>query len=362
MRRTLIGAGIALLILGIGYRVSGIGSGVSSFAEETAPANTTGTTEAKEEEQLKFVGTFYDTRVPEQNYFFIKSVISVFGNKFGKQPKTPEEVEEAVWDQLLMSYEAFRRGITVNQEEVDGEVDKILQAERVAFDRKSDRAGYEKWVKEKTNEPIALFENQIRHMIQLQRLKEEVMKAIEPEVTDAEALQGFLNENSSLDVELVQYDLEKDAGMWYNKAIMDPASWDKEKAARPKDFRRPGGVTCQFLIDFWGIPEKALQEMVRMKPGEFHKPEPIYKGWGVFKVLGSTAADGSKFEEVKERYREKVKAGKRYTGYGEWFEKFKKDANIQIYPAAVADGSQPKNPSTNAQGSVMSETEGQKEE
>ena len=294
------------------------------------------------EPEPKYVGSFFDTKVPEQNYYFVKSVITVFGNRFGKQPKTAEEVEGAVWDQLLLSFEAFRRGIAVNQEEVDGEINKILQAERVTFDWKKDAAAYEKWVKDKANEPAGLLANQIRHQLQLQKLKEQVMEAIEPSVTDDEAFQGFLNENSSLDIELVQFDVEKDARNFYDKVKVGPDAWEKEKAKRPKDFRRPGGVTTQFLIDFWNIPQGDLQKMVKMKAGEFYGPAAVFKGWGVFKVLGSTAADESKFNDLKDRYREKVKAGKRYEGFGAWFEKLKKDANIQIFPVDVAAKDKPK--------------------
>jgi len=294
------------------------------FSEEPPPT--------VKEDQKTYVGGFFDTQVPEQNYLFIKGVIAVFGNKFGKQPKSAQETEEVVWDQLLMSFEAFRRGITVSQEEVDDEVNKILQSERVTFDWKKDKEAYEKWVKGKTNEPASFFENQIRHMIQLQKLKEQVMQAIEPTVTDEEAFQGFLNENSSIDLELAQFDAKEDAVSFYDKVKSDPDAWEKEKSKGGKDFRRPGGVTCQFLIDFWKIPEKALQEMVKLKPGEFYKPETIYKGWGVFKVLGSKAADETKFNDIKERYYEKIKAGKRYGGFNEWFENLKKEANIKVFP------------------------------
>ncbi|OGW75119.1 MAG: hypothetical protein A2Z72_06820 [Omnitrophica bacterium RBG_13_46_9] len=291
----------------------------AAFAEETPKA----------EEATKFVGSFFDAPVPEQNYFFVKSVIAVFGNRFGKQPTTEKEVEDAAWDQLLLSFEAFRRGITVDQEEVNGEVNKILQTEGVPFDWRTDKESYEGWLKEKTNESPALFENQIRHMIQLQKLKTQVIQSIEPAVTEEEAFQGFLNENSSIDLELVQFDVEEDAVTYYTKVKSDPAYWEKEKSEKPENFRHPGGVTCQFLIDFWKIPEKPLQDMVKMKPGEFHNPEPIYKGWGVFKVLGSTQADESKFTEVKNRYSEKVRAGKRSEGFGVWFENLKKEANIK---------------------------------
>lgn len=301
------------------------------------PAQAAGLEMVKDTKQPepKYVGSFFDTKVPEENYFFIKGVIAVFGNKFGKQPTNPQEIEDAVWDQLLLSFEAFRESINVDKEEVDVEVSKILQAEHVEFDWMKDKAAYEKWLKGKANEPPSLFESQIHHLIQLKKLREKIMAGIEPTVTDDEALDGFINENSSLDLELVQFDKESDARDFYNKVRANSSEWDKEKAKRPKDFRRPGGVTAQFLIDFWSIPAKALHEMSNMKPGEFYGPKPIYKGWGLFKVLGATAADESKFNEVKERYREKVKAGKRYEGFNDWFKKLKEDAKINVYPVGT---------------------------
>jgi hypothetical protein len=287
-------------------------------------------------------GSFFNMPVPEENYYFIKSVLMVFGNKFGPQPSTEKEKEDVVWDQLLLSFEAFRRNIIVTQEEVDAEIGKLLGAEGVTFDRKKDNAAYEKWLKERVNEPATLFENQVRHLIQIQKLKEEIMRGIDVPVADSEAFQAFLNENSSLDVELVQYDLEKDAGAFYNKVRSDSKAWDKEKEKRPGDFKRPGGVTVQFLLDFWKIPSSAQHEMVGMKPGQFHKPEPIYKGWGVFKMLGSKKADQSAWNaKTKEHYAEKIKAANRYEGYNEWFKQVKKEADIKIYKvmenAGIAD-------------------------
>ena len=276
-------------------------------------------------------GSFFNMPVPEENYYFIKSVVMVFGNKFGPQPKTEKEIEDAVWDQLLLSFEAFRRNIVVGQEEADAEIDKMLAAEGTAFDRKNDKAAYEAWLKKRVNEPVALFENQIRHLIQIQRLKDDVMKGIDLPVNEAEAFQGFLNENSSLDVELAQFDSRNDAVAFYNKVRGNKGAWDKEKEKAPDKFKRPGSVSVQFILDFWKIPQAAQHEMVGMKPGEFYKPEPIYKGWGVFKVLGSKKADRSAWPKSKEHYIEKIKAGKRYEGYNNWFRDLKKEADIRVY-------------------------------
>jgi len=288
-------------------------------------------TETAQKPVIKSAGSFFGMPVPEDNYYFIKSVVMVFGNKFGPQPKTDKERESVIWDQLLLSFEAFKRNIVVGPEEVGAEIDKMLSAEGAAFDRKKEKAAYEEWLKKRVNEPVNLFENQIRHLIQMEKLREDVMKSIDPLVSDEEAHRAFLNENSSLDVELVQFDSEKDANDFYIKVRKDKKAWDKRKEKSPAEFKRPGGVTVQFLLDFWKIPERAQHEMVGMKPGEFHSPEPIYKGWGVFKVIGSTKAEEEAWNAAsKEHYIGKMKTGKKYEGYNDWFRKTKEAADIKV--------------------------------
>jgi predicted Zn-dependent peptidase len=58
-----------------------------------------------------------------------------------------------------MSFEAFRRNITVTQEEVDAEVDKELKEIKASFDRKQDKKAYAAWIQETFNEAPELFEN-----------------------------------------------------------------------------------------------------------------------------------------------------------------------------------------------------------
>jgi len=284
----------------------------------------------------KFVGEFFDIRVPEENYYFIKSVLAVFGNKWGPQPKTPQEEEECIWDQLLLSYEAFRRGITVEQKEVDKEVTTALQSGKAEFDWKADKEAYEKWVKEKTGAPTALFENQIRHLLQVEKLRQQIMDSINPAVSEKEARQDFINEYNTLGIELVQFDKGKDAEYFYRKAKANQNFWDEEKKKRPNDFKRLGFVSTAFLIDIWKIPQDAISKMMKMNIGQLHPPAPIYKGFGVCKVLEKRPAKEAEFVKVKKSYFEKIKRRKQYDGLSEWFRSLKEQAKIKIYPDAFA--------------------------
>ena len=278
-------------------------------------------------------GRLFELDVPRDNYLFIKGVLSVFGNKFGEPPRNPQEEENCVWDQLVLSYEAYRRGIVVGPDEIEAEVKKILEADKAAFDFEADRPAYEKWVKEKVNAPVEFFENQIRHLIQLEKTRQQVMDTIEPRVSEAEARQEFLNEYNSLSVELVEFADLKEARDFYNKVKGRSGFWDEEKAGNTWEFRRPGFVALEFLMDIWRFPKDAAYKMMKLKAGSIYAPMPIYKGYGVCKVLDTRPADEREFqkERIKESYYQQLRTRKKYEGLDAWFRGLKKQANVEVY-------------------------------
>ncbi len=277
-------------------------------------------------------GEFFGIRVPVSNYYVVKGALLVFGNKWGPQPATPEELEGCVWTDLVLSYEAFRRTVTVTQEELDEEIAKIVKDEKVAFDWKKDKDAYKKWVKDKTTEPVDLFENQLRHLIQIKKLREQVMEGIHPTVTDEEAFQEYLDEYNTLGIELVQLDDLKAAEEFCKKAKAEPKFWDEERGKRPKDFRRPGFVSLEFLMAMWKLPRDAAYKMMKMEIGDIYPPAPIYKGYGVFKVLEKRPADESKYPAQKDFYHKKIEMRKKYEEMQEWVKKLKEEAEIKVNP------------------------------
>lgn len=282
--------------------------------------------------EQKFVGEFFEVKVSLENYSFVKGCLMVFGNKFGASPKTPQEEEKVIWDQLLLSYEAFRRGVVINQEEVDREVDKILQAEKTSFDRKMDKAAYEKWVKDKVNASWELFENQIRHFLQIEKLRQQIMNGIEPPVTRKEAFEEFLNEHNSLDVEMIKFADKKAADSFYLAARGQQKLWDEEKNKRPNDFKRIGLVSWEFLLDIWKFPKDDLEKMLTMEKLRIHQAFPIYNGYAVCRIMETRPANKKDFERFKDYYYEQVRGRKKNNDLDLWFENLKKQAKIKIYP------------------------------
>jgi hypothetical protein len=309
-----------------------------TFLNKAFSETATATKEAVKKEPV-FVGEFFNIQVPIQNYYFIRGVIAVFGNKWGAQPESNEDLEQVIWEQLLMSFEAFRRGITVSEEEIDGEIGKILAAEKVEFDWKKDRDAYEKWVKDKTGEPAEIFEGQLRHLLQLHKLRQQAIESTEPAVSEQEAYQEFLNEHNNLGVELAQFEDEKEAMIFYKKAKAHPKFWDEEKEKRPKDFKRPGNVALEFLMDIWGFPKEAAYKMMKAKISSIYPAAPIYKGYAVFKILTQRHADKSyyKRENVRKSYYGQIRDRKRIMAFQEWFQDLKKQAHIQKYDKIIRE-------------------------
>lgn len=288
--------------------------------------------EKKAEENQQPAGEFFGIPVSRSNYNFAKGVIIIFGNHWGGQPTNSQELEDCAWQELLLSYEAFRRNITVDRKEIEEEIDKTLKAEKIEFDWRKDKDKYSEWIKGKANEPPDVFENQIQHLIQLQKLRKQIMDTIEPVINEDEAYQKFLNEYNTLGIELAQFNDLKEAGEFYRKAKADPKFWEERKKKSPDDFKRPGFTALEFLMEMWKFPKEAVYKMMEMDAGEIYPPAPIYKGYGVFLILEKRPADPTQYPKLKNSYFEQIKMNRKYIGFNEWLKNLKQQAGIKIYP------------------------------
>lgn len=287
--------------------------------------------EEKADAGQQVVGQIFNTPVPVNNYYFIKSALAVFGNRWGTQPQSAEEFEDQTWEQIVLSFEAFRRNIAVSQEELSVEIERIMKQENVSFDWKKDKDAYSVWVKEKTNEPVELFQNQLRHLLQIQKLRDEVKNSLKPMVTEEEARQAFLDEQNHLELEIAQFDNQQTAQQFFAAVKDNPGFWDAQKEKTSQMFKQPGMVTIIFLNDIWKLARQDLYAMLSLEQGAFYQPAPMYKGFAVFRVLGKRPADESKFASVKNAYYDRVAVRKQYAGLQDWLNKLKQDANITIF-------------------------------
>ncbi len=282
-------------------------------------------------------GTFFGKPVSRANYMVILRAVLSFQTPWGGIPRDREQAEKRVWDDLILSYEAHRRQITVGKKELEEKITETLKGNDVSFDWKESPQEYEKWVKKSLNESVELFENQMRHLVQVKKLREQVLDSIDPSVTEEEAFQEFLNEQNSLSVALAEFDTLEEAQQFYEQVKNDPDAWkkaakkDRQSIPEDRSFRQPGFVALEFLIEMWKFPKKAVFDMIEMEIGEIYPPEPIYEGYGVFKILDVRRADESNFSKRKESYFKQLRLRKKYNGFKDWLSNLRKNADIQIY-------------------------------
>lgn len=277
------------------------------------------------------VGELFNVPVPIQNFYFAWGVIQVFGTRWRGSPKTTEEIEEQVWTELVLSYETFRRNIEVSREEIEEEITKVLKSHKVSFDWKESPEDYAEWLQENIGTPVELFENQIEHLLKIEKLRKEVIDSIEPEVSEEEAFREFLNEHNTLSVELIQFDELEKAEEFYQGAKSKPGFWEEKKEESPDSFRRPGFVALEFLMHMWKFQKEDVYKMIELEPGGIYPPAPIYKGYGVFKILEIRRAVEEDFPKYRESYYNQIKTQKKYEGFNQWLEDLKEAANIKVY-------------------------------
>ncbi|MDD5255233.1 MAG: hypothetical protein PHR11_04175 [Candidatus Omnitrophica bacterium] len=304
---------------------------IACFPEQPLPAQGEAAPAAQGKQGEENAGEFFGIPVPMHNYYFIRSVMAVFGARDAGPLESDQEKEDYIWDHLLLSFEAFRRDIQATPEELDAEIAKILESEKAGFDRKQEPEKYAQWLKEKTGEPVELFESQVRHLIQVEKLRRQVRESLDPPVSDQEMFEEFLNEHNTLGVELVEFDERAGAEDFYRRAKRNARYWEAEKNKNGKKFRRPGFVSLEFLIDIWKIPRDTCYALMKLKAGELHPPAPIYKGFGVFKVLEKRPADEKEYGKLKDSYYNQIKRRKQFDGYAAWFKELKSQAGIKVY-------------------------------
>lgn len=279
----------------------------------------------------ELAGRFFGDPVPKGNYYFALRAVLIFSTPWGGVPADREQLETRLWQDLLMSYEASRRGIIATDEDLGKEIDAVLKGADVPFSWREDRAAYARWVSETLQESLDLFENQLRYLVQMKKLHQQVLDGITPIVGEEEAFQEFLNEHNTLSVEIAEFDDLKSAREFYDRLLARPQAWEELKAKGLHKFSRPGFVALEFLMHMWKLPQKALYAMIEMKVGDVHPPEPIYRGYGVFKVLDIRRAKESDFPERRGSYDEQLRLQKKHQGFQAWLEDLQARARVQKY-------------------------------
>lgn len=278
--------------------------------------------------QEQAVGTIFGVPVPAGNYYFAKRVSYLFPYPW-EEGLSAEDRERAIWEALILHYEAFRRGVTVTEERLEARVNSVLKQQNQSFTRAQDPAAYAKWVKDTLAEDVQLFENQMRYLLQIELLKEQVRESIQVVVTEEEMQQEFLNEKHHVGGEMVVFDTQEAAQAFYEQ-VKDPKAWEAMKASGERQVRPVSLMTLEAYIDLWSIPKEQMYAFHALAVGSVGPPMPFGKQWCVYRLLDKRTGDLTDFPKERQAYYEQLKLRKQYDGLKRWIEELKATANLQV--------------------------------
>lgn len=279
----------------------------------------------------RVVGEIFGVPVSQGNYQFAKAVAWMFPRPWGASDLPGDQREDAVWESLILHYESSRRGIAVTDEALDRMVNELLTSQQQTFTRRGDPAAYRHWVTQTLKEPVEVLENQVRFLLQIRALKDQVRAEQVVTVTEEELRQEFLNEQHHVGGEIVTFETKGAAEAFYQQ-VKEPAQWEQMKAAGDHQVRPVNLMTLEAYMDLWSIPKDSIYAFHALPLGTIGPPMPFgTKQWCVYRLLEKRTGDLKDFPAQREAYRQQVTMKKPYDALRQWIEALKVSANRKIF-------------------------------
>ncbi len=275
-------------------------------------------------------GEIFGVPVSMGNYYFAKRVAWMFPRPWGASDLPETERENAVWESLIFHYEAYQRGIAPSEQEVESMINAFLKDEKQPFTRGGDPEAYRRWVVEKAREEPELFENQVRFLIQIRKLRDKLLQEQKVAVSEEEMRQVFLDEQNHVGGEMVVFDTKDEAQAFYEK-VKSPKAWEKMKADGRQKVRPVSLMTLEAYMDLWSIPNDQMYAFHGMKLGSVGPPMPFGKQWCVYRLLDKRVGNLEDFQKGRDAYFKKVEMKKKYEGMKQQLEELKKAAQLKVF-------------------------------
>ena len=278
------------------------------------------------------VGEIFGVPVPAHNYYFAKRVAYMYPGPWGANDLPEAEREAFVWDSLILHFESYRRGIEALDSEVEQMANSILDTQKQTFTRSGDPEKYKAWIREQTQQEPELFENQLKFMIQIHKLKEQVREAQQVAATEEEMQQEFLNEQNHVGGEAVMFDSKDQAQAFYEQ-VKSAKDWEKMKKKGDRTVRPISLMTLEAYMDLWGIPKDQMYAFHGSEIGTVGPPMPFGTNqWAVYRLLEKRTGDLKDFPEKHEYYEKQMQAKKKWEGLQAWLKQVKASAQLKTYP------------------------------
>ncbi len=310
--------------------VSTTGSTTRSINDLIAPSSSAPAGTATHE---GLAGEIFGVPVSLDNYYFAKRVVYMFPRPWGAADLPVTEREPIVWESLILHYEGFRRGLTVADAEVETMVNDLLRDQKLPFTRRGDPEAYHRWAEESLQEEVDFFENQVRFLIQIRKLKDQALEQQRVTVAEEEMQQEFLNEKNHVGGEMVTFDTREEAEA-FSQRVQEPHQWESMRAEGIRKVRPVSLMTLEAYMDLWGIPKDQMYAFHALPIGSIGPPMPFGKQWCVYRLLDKRTGDLKDFPAEREAYHKQVEMKKKYDAMKRWIETLKQSARLKTYVPA----------------------------
>ncbi len=285
--------------------------------------------QATDQATNQIAGEIFGVPVSMQNYYFAKRVAYQFPSPWGAADRPISEREDYIWRQLILHFEASRRNIQAEPDELKKLIDNVVRSNKVTFDPHTDKEAYAQWLKDNLNAEIDLFENQLRYVIQIKKLQDQIRKEQAVSVSEEEMKAEFLGEQHHVSGEMVVFDTKDEAESFYKKYRKE-RKWKKMAKKGEYQVRPVSMMTLEAYIDLWSIPKDQMYEFHARDIGEVGTPMPFGKQWCVYRLLDKRVGDLKDFPDKRDSYYKQVESKKQYEALADWIEDLKKQANLKI--------------------------------
>lgn len=255
-----------------------------------------------------------------------------------------EEIKARTWQNVILSREAKNKKIKITDDQVRNEIYRLLENQGL---ENTTPQFYERWLKANLNETPKNFESQIREILRIQKLVENVQASIGEEPSDEEARDLFIREHRNLSLEiLILTDLDEieEISQKINEGTL---SWDTIKEEQKDNIRSTGNIAMDAIINLWQISKDEAYAL-HAKDIDSVTEEPIKTGqrFALAKILDKQFEDESKFD--LDQYKQKITVRKKQQKIFEWGIQLQERAQLEDYiPTSEPQNTPPPTAPTN---------------
>lgn len=246
--------------------------------------------------------------------------------KPGAEKTSPEKLEEAAWQNIVLGAEAKQQKVHISDKEVIAEIQRLF-----GVDERMDQATYQQWIFRNFGEQPRAFEERIREILQIQKLLAQ-HETQEATVTDEEVEQVFFDSQNKLTTEYTAFDTLEKLNEFKTQLAQAPSFWEDEKKKENSNIKPFGPASVAMLMAVYKVSREDVDQLLSLPDGTVSAPVQFKNGFALIKIMGKELAAKEKYdEETKRDFKERLLEQKKQAAFFDWWNDVMKRASVEKF-------------------------------